>query len=88
MAALPGGIARLDTTVSFGHRQAVLEQVYGRHPAARPGTARWKLAALAGLILYGLATTVLLGARRRRARTSGRRSLKMAASCDPLEPQR
>ncbi|HEX4837488.1 MAG TPA: hypothetical protein VFV03_03050 [Solirubrobacteraceae bacterium] len=56
----PGGIARLNTTVSFGHREAVVQQQYGGPPATQNGTAWWKIALAAGAILYGLFTTILL----------------------------
>jgi hypothetical protein len=65
----PGGVASLDTTVTFGHRQAVIQQQYGGPPATRGGTAWWKIAGLIGAILYGLFTTSLL--LRRRKRTPG-----------------
>jgi hypothetical protein len=65
----PGGIASLDTTVTFGHRQAVIQQQYGGPPAAPGGTAWWKIAGVVAAILYGLFTTVLLV--RRRKRTPG-----------------
>jgi hypothetical protein len=64
----PGGIARLNTAVSFGHRQAVVQQQYGGPPATQSGTAWWKIALVVGAILYGLFTTVLLLRRRRPAR--------------------
>ena len=62
----PGGIARLNTSVSFGHRQAVIQQQFGGPPASQHGTAWWKIALVLGGILYGLLTTALL--LRRRAR--------------------
>ena len=65
----PGGIARLNTTVTFGHRQAVIQQQYGGPPATRGGTAWWKIAGVVAVILYGLFTTTLL-LLRRRTRTS------------------
>ncbi|HEY1457794.1 MAG TPA: hypothetical protein VGF15_04685, partial [Solirubrobacteraceae bacterium] len=55
-----GGIARLNTDLSFGHRQAVVQQQYGGPPATQPGTAWWKIALLVGAILYGLTTTIML----------------------------
>jgi hypothetical protein len=62
-----GGIARLDTTVTFGHRQAVIQKQYAHGaPTGGGGTAWWKIAGVAAAILYGLFTTVLL--LRRRAR--------------------
>ena len=63
-----GGIARLNTTVVFGHRAAVAQQQYGGPPASGGGTAWWKIAGVVAVILYGLATTVLL--LRRRVRRS------------------
>lgn len=62
----PGGIARLNTEVSFGHRQAVVQQQYGGPPATQHGTAWWKIALVVGAILYGLLTTGLLLRRRLR----------------------
>jgi len=63
----PGGIARLDTGVTFGHRQAVIQKQYGHAPtAASAGTAWWKIAAVAAAVLYGLFTTILLLRRRSR----------------------
>jgi hypothetical protein len=61
----PGGVARLDTTVVFGHRQAVIQQQYGgpRAPGGG-GTAWWKIALIVLAILYGIATTALLLRRR------------------------
>jgi hypothetical protein len=67
----PGGVARLDTTVVFGHRQAVIQQQYGGPPAAGGGTAWWKIALLVTAILYGLATTGLLLRRRARPASEG-----------------
>jgi hypothetical protein len=67
----PGGIARLNTAASFGHRQAVVQQQYGGPPpATQNGTAWWKIALVVGAILYGLLTTILL--LRRRARRPAR----------------
>jgi hypothetical protein len=64
-----GGIARLNTTVVFGHRAAVAQQQYGGPSAsAGGGTAWWKIAGVVAVILYGLLTTALLV--RRRARRS------------------
>jgi hypothetical protein len=63
----PSGVARLDTTVSFGHRQAVLQQQYSRkQPASGGGTAWWKLVAALAVCLYALFTTTLLLRRRGR----------------------
>lgn len=60
-----GGIARLNTTVAFGHRQAVIQQQYTHGPAAAGGgTAWWKIAGVVAVILYGLITTALLLRRR------------------------
>ncbi|MEA2201077.1 MAG: hypothetical protein QOI89_1673 [Solirubrobacteraceae bacterium] len=62
-----GGIARLDTGVTFGHRQAVIQRQYAHGPSAPSGgTAWWKIAGVAAAILYGLFTTILLLRRRRR----------------------
>jgi hypothetical protein len=67
----PGGVARLDTTVVFGHRQAVIQQQYGGLRAAGGGTAWWKIALLVAAILYGVATTTLLLRRRMRPADGG-----------------
>jgi len=63
----PGGIARLRTTVTFGHRAAVEQQQYGGPSAAGEGTAWWKIAGVIAAIVYGLATTALLVRRRIRS---------------------
>jgi hypothetical protein len=66
-----GGIARLDTTATFGHRAAVAQQQYGGPSAsAGGGTAWWKIAGVAAVLLYSLlATALLLRRRMRGART-------------------
>jgi hypothetical protein len=69
-----GGIARLNTTVVFGHRAAVAQQQYGGPPASSGETAWWKIAAVVAVILYALGTTALL-LRRRLRRTQ-----------DPIQP--
>jgi hypothetical protein len=61
-----GGIARLNTTVVFGHRAAVAQQQYGGPPASSGQTAWWKIAAVVAVILYALGTTALLLRRRLR----------------------
>jgi hypothetical protein len=83
----PGGIARMDTTVSFGHRQAVVQQQY-RRPSTAQGTAWWKIAGIAGLILYGLGTTVLLLGRHRRARRNAEQAMRVAHSRERPESER
>jgi hypothetical protein len=61
-----GGIARLDTLVTFGHRQAAIQQQYThKSPAASGGTPWWKIAGVVAVILYALFTTILLLLRRR-----------------------
>jgi hypothetical protein len=67
----PGGAARLDRTVSFAHRQAVIQQRYGRPQTSGGGLAWWKIALAAGVLLYALATTLLLLRRRARPTASG-----------------
>jgi hypothetical protein len=62
----PGGIARLRTTVAFGHRQALIQGRYTHSTAAsHGGTAWWKLAGIVAVLLYALLTTVLLLRRKR-----------------------
>jgi hypothetical protein len=56
----PGGIARLNTTVTLGHREALLAQKYSQPPTSHGGTPWWAIALLAGAILYGALTTALL----------------------------
>jgi hypothetical protein len=66
----PGGITRLDQTVTFGHRAAVIEARYGGPSATATtaaGTAWWKIAAVIAAVLYCLITTALLVRRRGRA---------------------
>jgi hypothetical protein len=62
------GIARLDTTVTFGHHQAVIQ---GRYSNVKPtgsggGTSWWKIAGIGLALLYGLFTTILLFLRRKK----------------------
>lgn len=84
-----GGIARLSETVVFGHRDAVQQQRYStaRAPArgATPGTAWWKVALLAGALLYGVFVTILLW--RRRSRETSARDGELHSQLRP-EPQR
>jgi hypothetical protein len=61
-----GGIARLDTSVSFGRRQAAIQSQYGGPKVGGGGAAWWKIALLAAAVLYGLTVTVLLLRRRHR----------------------
>ena len=61
----PGGIARLNTDVSFGHRAAVLQQQYGGSAPSRGGGLPWKTALIVGAVLYGIFTTFLLFRRRK-----------------------
>jgi hypothetical protein len=61
-----GGIARLDTTVTFGRRQAAVQRSYAHAGGGGGGTAWWKIALLAAAILYGLTVTALLLRRRSR----------------------
>lgn len=67
-----GGIARLDTSVGFGHRAAVVQQSYNGHAraASKAAIAWWKVALLAVALLYGLFTTILLLRRRRHDKTA------------------
>jgi hypothetical protein len=61
-----GGVARLDTYVGFGHRQAAIARQYARAPtAAASGRPWWEIAVGVAVILYALFTTILLLWRRR-----------------------
>jgi hypothetical protein len=72
-----GGVARLDTTLVFRSGQAAVQRRYVRPSRAHGGTAWWKIALLAAVIAYALATTILLLRRRRERR--GRDSLALAS---------
>jgi hypothetical protein len=63
-----GGIARLDTWVTFGHRDTVVLRRYDKAPAAAAvsGTPWWEIALAVAVIIYALVATVLLLWRRRR----------------------
>jgi hypothetical protein len=81
----PGGIARLDQTVTFGRRAAAIEARYGGHPvtaASAGGTAWWKIAGALAVVLYALLTTALLLRRRGRERELARRAQLYA---DPVQ---
>jgi len=65
-----GGIARLNTTVTFGHQMAVVQQQYGGPPATSGGTTWWKVAGFIAIAAYALLTTGLLLRRRQRASRS------------------
>jgi hypothetical protein len=81
-----GGIARLDTTVAFGKRQAAIQRQYAPPRSAHGGTAWWKIALLAAVIAYAVATTALLLLRRRdRSRRSG--AGDAVAHAEPEPPQ-
>jgi hypothetical protein len=80
-----GGIARLHETVVFGHRAAVQQQRYStaHTPAsgATPATAWWKIALLAGALLYGALVTILLW--RRRSRETSAHDLELHSQLRP-----
>jgi hypothetical protein len=61
-----GGVAKLNRSVTFGHRAAVAQQSFGGPAAASSGGDWWKLALVIAVILYGLLTTGMLLRRRRR----------------------
>jgi hypothetical protein len=62
-----GGIARLDTYVTFGHREAAIARRYAPSPVpGAGGTAWWKIAGVVAALAYALLTTVLLLRRRER----------------------
>jgi hypothetical protein len=62
----PGGVARLNTDVTFDRRDAAIQARYGTATASHRGTAWWKFVGVAGVILYSLFTTALLVRRGRR----------------------
>jgi hypothetical protein len=85
----PGGIARLHTSVTFGHRQAVIQQRYGGRPAASAGggLAWWKIAGALVALLYAATTTALLVRRRaqdRRAAAAARATAADIEGADAL----
>jgi hypothetical protein len=61
-------VAYLDTTVTFGDREAQIQQRFGSSRGGGGDGGWWKLALLAAVLLYGLITTVLLLRRRARDR--------------------
>jgi hypothetical protein len=63
-----GKIARLKTSVNFGHHDATIQHRYERQ-ATGGGRSPWPILALAGALLYGLLATLLL-LRRARSRTT------------------
>jgi hypothetical protein len=65
-------VARLDTGVIFGHRDAAIQNRYTHAPpAGHGGTPWWLIAGVIAAILYGLITTLLLLLRRRRREDAG-----------------
>jgi|GEM_PF-3073391 hypothetical protein len=65
-----GGIARLQTSLTFGEHDAIAQASYSTPARAgtHGGTAWWKTAMLVAAILYGACTTVVLLRRRSRER--------------------
>jgi len=61
-----GGIARLNTTVTFDKHQAALQELYGRKATTKHGTAWWQIVGVALVCLYALITTIALFRRRKR----------------------
>ena len=60
-----GGVAHLDTNVTFGKKAAKLETLYGHRRDGGGGMPWWQAALIALLILYALVATVLLTRRSR-----------------------
>ena len=83
-----GGIARLDTAVSFGHRAAVVQQSYSGHTQAdsKAAVAWWKVALLVAALIYGLITTILLLGQRRRDKTTA--DVPLGEELERLLPKR
>jgi hypothetical protein len=67
----PGGVARLNKTVTFGHAAAVVAARFGGPAAGGGGGDWWKLALIALAALYCLVTTAMLLRRRGRGAASG-----------------
>jgi|CZKG01.1.fsa_nt_gi hypothetical protein len=62
-------VARLDTLVTFGPHEAVIQSHYARAPATTgKATPWWQIVAFTAALLYGLLTTILLLRRRLRSR--------------------
>lgn len=80
-----GGIARLDTNVAFGHRQAAIARQYAHGPApGGGGTPWWEFAGDVAVILYALGTTILLLLRRRAGTARGRPAMIGRGDTPPL----
>jgi hypothetical protein len=62
-----GGVARLDQNVTFGHRAALAQQLYGGPAAPARSSASWWRWLLLGLVALGLYTAGLMLLTRRRA---------------------
>jgi hypothetical protein len=62
-------VARLDTLVTFGRREEMLQSHF-EHTTTSPGSGApwWEVAAFAVAVLYGMLTTILLVRRRLRTR--------------------
>lgn len=61
-------VAYLDTTVTFGDREAQIQQRFSSPSRGGDSGGWWEIALLAAVALYGLITTVLLLRRRKRDR--------------------
>jgi len=79
-----GGTAHISTNVSFGHRQAVAQALYGGPPASASGFSPWwrwpLIAALATVLICGIDHYLL--ARRRKRRDSSPESHRPAPLSD------
>lgn len=80
-----GGIARLNTSLTFGRTAAILQRHYAVRTHRSGGTEWWKSAVLIAAIAYGVLTTLLLLAlwrRRREARHRGADGTDSASGAD------
>jgi hypothetical protein len=85
-----GGTARLSTNVTFGHRQAVAQAIYGGPAVPSAGSPPWwrwpLIAAVATISICGL--DHLLLARRRRPKGARKPSAKPTPPGSPIAPSR
>jgi hypothetical protein len=87
-----GGVARLDRYLTFGFKQAVVQQHFGGPKVTSSGSVPWLVLALVALAAAALALVALVIAKRRRGRRPGsddvrvmlERALAHASSSAPV----